>query len=84
MHAADDEGEGGDASVNLAEILRLRKQRRPKLGGVEFRAEGPRRDTEMEEDERGGEREEDTGAGVGGRFAPQTGVVGMGDVDRHM
>jgi hypothetical protein len=61
------------------EILRLRKQRRLKIGAVEFRAEDSGREREGEE-----EREEEVGAGVVRRFAPQTGLLGKGDVDRHM
>jgi hypothetical protein len=77
-----------DAGVSLAEILRLRKQRRARQpGGVEFRAEGHGRDGERGEHDgadydeggKGGE-----GEGVVRRFAPQTGVLGKGDVDRHM
>ena len=74
------------ATVSMAEILRLRKQRRPKVGGVEFRAEGkPMRNEEgalvvMKEAEEEGRDE--APMDVAHRFAPQTGTVG--DVNKHM
>jgi hypothetical protein len=78
--ATSSSGDGTEGtSVSLAEILRLRKQRRLKIGAVEFRAEDSGREREGEE-----EREEEVGAGVVRRFAPQTGLLGKGDVDRHM
>ena len=64
--------------------MRLRKLRKPKIGGVEFRAENAIRDGDGElvlRDE-GGEGEEERKVDVVRRFAPQTGMVG--DVNRHM
>ncbi|KAG9240755.1 hepatocellular carcinoma-associated antigen 59-domain-containing protein [Calycina marina] len=64
-------------AVSLAEIMRLRKQRKPKAG-VEFRPVGS---TVGEEEERTAE-EKDEKDDSAQRFAPQTGAVG--DMDRHM
>lgn len=72
----------------MAEILRLRKQRKPRLGGVEFRTEG-----HIARDEEGalvvragaaqaGEVQKEAGAARVRTFAPQTGTVG--DVNKHM
>ena len=63
-------------ALSMAEILRLRKQRKPRTG-VEFRPMGTVRDEEQRIVE---EKEEDEGPAA--RFAPQTGTVG--DVNKHM
>ena len=71
--------------VPMAEILRLRKQKK-RVGGVEFRA------AEVVRDESGslalhenGEEAEVESNKVVRRFAPQTGIGGGGiNVDRHM
>jgi len=75
--AAEVEG----VSVSMAEILRLRKQRR-RAAGVEFRVAASRDggDSEVHGNTPGGEGAD----GSGGRFAPQTGVRDAADVDRHM
>lgn len=86
MSSREADGELEGTQVSMAEILRLRKQRRPKIGGVGFKASG----TPLARDEMGtlvvrdqddGEREEDMLAAVK-RFAPQTGTVG--DVNKHI
>ena len=91
--AADAEAEAEadeGAGASLAEILRLRKQQRKTTkSGVEFRAEGYGKGEgslgELREEGREGEEGgEEVVRGVVRRFAPQTGVVGKGDVDRHM
>lgn len=73
-----------------AEILRLRKQRRARTtaAGTTSGAEAARYGRDGGEEELG-ERQDDNDdgglqTGVVRRFAPQTGVVGKGDVDRHM
>jgi hypothetical protein len=86
---ADVAGEGLEGlegtPVSMAEILRLRKQKK-RVGGVEFRAAETIRDgvaLVVREEEEDGE-----GEGVNKavrRFAPQTGIGGSaGDVDKHM
>jgi hypothetical protein len=82
---AADEVEGTPVSIN--EILRLRKQRRPRVGGVGFTASGNlARDGETGElvvvRREEGVGHDDVGGSVGRKFAPQTGTVG--DVDKHM
>lgn len=72
--------------VTLAEILRLRKQQR-RARAVDGRHGGGGEEGEGQMVLHGGEDhkvEEGEGAGVVRRFAPQTGVLGKGDVDRHM
>ena len=70
----------------MAEILRLRKLRRPRVGGVEFRAEGHiARDDDgalIVRTEEGGDVQNEAGPAVVRKFAPQTGTVG--DVNKHM
>ena len=56
---------------------------------MEFRAEGYGRGEEGVSEGRGEGREGEevgveVGKGVVRRFAPQTGVLGKGDIDRHM
>lgn len=71
----------------MAEILRLRKLKQRKVGGVEFtaRSTGLVRDKDGElmgsEEGRDG-NEEMVEGGVARKFAPQTGTVG--DVNKHM
>lgn len=66
--------------MSQAEILRLRRQRRTRIGERgETQEAGRDEDMEMQM-----EMEIEEASTVGRRFAPQTGVVGMGDVDRHM
>ncbi|KAG9235766.1 hepatocellular carcinoma-associated antigen 59-domain-containing protein [Amylocarpus encephaloides] len=77
--------EGGN--VSMAEILRMRKQRRGK-GGVEFRADtggasdGREVGVKEQSDEEKAEVALGSNSGCIRKFAPQTGTVG--DVDRHM
>ena len=80
-------GEEQAESINLsvAEILRLRKLRSKRAGGVEFRADAPT--ARAEEENAIVLRQEQEGDAVkqheGERkFAPQTGTVG--DVNKHM
>ena len=63
-------------ALSMAEILRLRKQRKAKTG-MEFRPTGTVRDEEQRT-----VREKEEGDGPTARFAPQTGTVG--DVNKHM
>lgn len=74
-----------DPPASMSEILRLRKARKPKVGGVEFRVEaGAKDDIGTRELMRGSlEKEvaEVAGLNVKG-FAKQHGMVG--DVDKHM
>jgi hypothetical protein len=75
---ASHEAEG---SVSMAEIFRLRKQRKPRAG-VEFTASGS-----LVRDEDGQLVQQDAGAqpkevGIVNRFTTQTGTVG--DVNKHM
>jgi hypothetical protein len=87
LAAADAEGEVEGTQVSMAEILRLRKQRRPKIGGVEFKTSGTLvRDDQgvlvVRGPEEVGEEGEAGGMEIVHRFAPQTGTVG--DVNKHM
>jgi hypothetical protein len=84
-----DEGEVEGAQVSMAEILRLRKLRKHRIGGVEFRVAAPvggSTDADslalVHRDEAQRQEEEVSGSGVVRRFAKQTGMVG--DVDKHM
>lgn len=81
--------EHAEEAPSLAEILRLRKQRRARAAaavGIEGRHGHGEADDE--EDGHGSglvERSVEGGSnGVVRRFAPQTGVVGRDEVDRHM
>ena len=87
-------GEVEGATVSMAEILRLRRFKEKRSGGVKFRAANGA--IGLHEEEKGlvvrqkeeGDEEVKEGANEGGlgvvrRFAPQTGMV-TGDVDRHM
>jgi hypothetical protein len=77
-HAASE----AESSLSVAEILRLRKQRKPKTG-VEFKALGNLvRNDDGELVEKEGKGREEEVAGGGKRFAPQTGTVA--DVNKHM
>ncbi|QSZ35358.1 hypothetical protein DSL72_008228 [Monilinia vaccinii-corymbosi] len=82
-----------EEAVDMAEILRLRKQRK-KIGGVEFRAESQIReanqfdgnaneDAPVKCEERDTEEVPPEGGLSMRRFAPQMGVVGSG-IDKHM
>jgi hypothetical protein len=83
--AAGDEME--DTAVSMADILRLRKQKK-RVGGVEFRAAETMRGDESSLVVRSPDAEEGDGeraSKVVRQFAPQTGIGGAGmDVDRHM
>jgi hypothetical protein len=77
--------------VSMSEILRLRKVRKHRVGGVEFRAstvnvrdDGQDGALVLHESSRADEEgfEAPQGVGVARRFAKQTGMVG--DVDKHM
>jgi hypothetical protein len=74
-------------AVSMAEILRLRKQKK-RVGGVEFRAVETTRGDESSIVVRSPDVEEGDGEranGVVRQFAPQTGIgSGTSDVDRHM
>lgn len=81
----------GDGEMSVAEILRLRKRTRPRIGGVGFNAEGASAvDTKGRmvltrgegEEDGDGEGAEDEGGLVVRKFAPQMGAVG--DVNKHM
>lgn len=72
--------------VPISEILRLRRQRKARVGGVEFRAavspavvDGGGEMVVREED---GEEEAVARTGEVRKFAPQTGMIG--DVNKHM
>jgi len=72
------------ARVSVSEILRLRKMRRPKTGGVEFKASAALvkdQDGELVRDETSTELVSTDGSAVR-KFAPQTGMVG--DINKHM
>ncbi|RAL63062.1 hypothetical protein DID88_004147 [Monilinia fructigena] len=82
-----------EGTIDMVEILRLRKQRK-KIGGVEFRAETKIRegnqsdanangDALVKYEEKDAEEVQPEGGLSMRRFAPQTGVVG-GSVDKHM
>ncbi|KAB8302047.1 hypothetical protein EYC80_005499 [Monilinia laxa] len=82
-----------EGTVDMAEILRLRKQRK-KIGGVEFRAETKIRegsqsdanangDALVKYEEKDAEEVQPEGGLSMRRFAPQMGVVGS-SVDKHM
>jgi hypothetical protein len=87
---SDEELEG--TKVSMSEILRLRKLRKHRVGGVEFRAstangrgdEGQEGTIVLHESSRADHEKEivSHGGGVTRRFAKQTGMVG--DVDKHM
>lgn len=76
----------------LAEILRLRRHKKLRNGGVEFRADGTstiagQNEEELNEDETAAAEQAEAEAlkKVVGRFAPQMGIMGSAeDVDRHM
>ncbi|EDN98006.1 hypothetical protein SS1G_12863 [Sclerotinia sclerotiorum 1980 UF-70] len=87
----EEEEAGIKDTLDMAEILRLRKQRR-KIGGVEFRAESKIReendtdsngDTLVKFEEKDTEVVQPEGGLSMRRFAPQSGVVNSG-VDKHM
>lgn len=77
-------------TVSMSEILRLRKLRKHRARGVEFRVEQIGASAQEEEPQElvlradGDSKEEglEADGGVKRRFARQTGMVG--DVDRHM
>jgi hypothetical protein len=83
--------QGDETTPSLAEILRLRKQRRARTATT---TGGEGRHGHAEEEEEEGQHghtyglvergEEERGVGVVRTFAPQTGVVGRDEVDRHM
>ena len=83
--AAGEEREG--TTVSMAEILKLRKQKK-RVGGVEFRATETVRGDESSLVVRSPDVEEGDGeraSKVVRQFAPQTGIGGAGmNVDRHM
>lgn len=72
------------ASLSMAEILFLRKNKKKKRGGVKFRAESGLRPEELARVVADWEGEDDGRLPEGGlaKFAPQTGAVG--DVNKHM
>lgn len=79
------------ARISMSEILRLRKLRKHRVGGVEFRAStvngrdgGQDGALVLQESSRADEEgvEAPQGVAVARRFAKQTGMVG--DVDKHM
>ncbi|KAF7894385.1 uncharacterized protein EAF01_009836 [Botrytis porri] len=87
----DEEDGMEETSLNISEILRLRKQRK-KIGGVEFKAESKIRDGNDDEgngdtlvryEDKDAEEAQPEGGLSLRRFAPQMGVVGSG-VDKHM
>lgn len=87
----EEEEAGIKDTLDMAEILRLRKQRR-KIGGVEFRAESKIReendtdsngDTLVKFEEKDTEVVQPEGGLSMRRFAPQSGVVNSG-VDKHI
>ncbi|RFU36157.1 hypothetical protein B7463_g227, partial [Scytalidium lignicola] len=86
--ATDEDGDRG--KVSMAELLRLRKLRKQRVGGVEFRAESVNRHGVLQhvEDDRSAYETEPRGGEVVPavaavrKFAPQTGTVG--DVNKHM
>lgn len=85
LHIQDAELEG--TPVSMAEILRLRKMKQRKVGGVEFsaRSTGLLRDKDGELVRTEDGRDDSGGLGEGGvvrKFAPQTGTAG--DVNKHM
>lgn len=76
-----------EESLDISEILRLRKQRK-KIGGVEFRTESKIRedatgDTLVKYEEKDADEVQTEGGLSMRRFAPQMGVVGSA-VDKHM
>lgn len=86
--APDEDGSGGQ--ISMADLFRLRKLRKQRVGGVEFKADGAGRHTAAEDygkhgDTNGAETQsEEAVSSVAAvrRFAPQTGTVG--DVNKHM
>ncbi len=90
VSATDEELEG--TRVSMSEILRLRKLRKHRVGGVEFRAsitngrgdDGQEGAMVLHENSREGHEKDEVqqGGRVVRRFAKQTGLVG--DVDKHM
>jgi hypothetical protein len=78
--------------VSMSEILRLRKLRKHRVGGVEFRAstvneredDGQDGALVLNESRRADDEKDEIpqGLGVPRKFAKQTGMVG--DVDKHM
>jgi hypothetical protein len=94
LPSPDDSGTGDveGMRVSMAEILRLRKLRKHRVGGVEFRVASPAGNgssisqelvpADSARDEPEAEGKEEGGFGVVSRFAKQTGMVG--DVDKHM
>jgi hypothetical protein len=91
-HVSPTDEELEDTRVSMSEILRLRKLRKHRVGGVEFRAStvngrgdvGQDGALVLHESSRANEEgfEVPQGVGVARRFAKQTGMVG--DVDKHM
>lgn len=77
----------GEDGVNVAEILRRRKLRKHRVGGVEFRVASPANSTASQElvpsNTKQDETEEQGGLNVGKRFVSQTGTLVEG-VDKHM
>lgn len=90
---ASDDVDAETSQLPMAEILRLRKLRKQRLGGVEFRAEQAgvskgaaaapaHHEVESTEGKELELKEDNAPTGGIRRFAPQTGVGG--GVDRHM
>lgn len=77
----------GEDGVNMAEILRMRKLRKHRVGGVEFRVVSPALSTKSQElapaSIKAEESEEQGGLNVSKRFVGQTGALVEG-VDKHM
>ena len=76
-----------NGAPNMAEILRMRKLRKHRVGGVEFRVASPALSTTSQElvlvNAKSEELEEQGGLNVGKRFVSQTGTLAEG-VDKHM
>lgn len=83
----DGKSNGAEDDVNMAEILRMRKLRKHRAGGVEFRVASPAQSTTSQElvpvDTKTEETEEQGGLNVAKRFVSQTGTSLEG-VDKHM
>ncbi len=79
------EGESDDSNgTSVAEILRLRKLRKHRVGGIEFRVASPAHNsTSQELLPTQNEPEEQGGLDIGNKFVSQTGTTATG-VDKHM
>ena len=77
----------GEDGVNMAEILRMRKLRKHRVGGVEFRVVSPALSTTSQglvtPSIKAEESEDQGGLNVAKRFVSQTGALVEG-VDKHM